>query len=142
MTTDPTAGWLFLQPEQLPDRWKQRARPAVYVPLLSQEIDELLDGHLTGPALTSMEEQLAASIAQGRSIAAIGRQLGVSHRTVERRLSALRERLGVRSSVDLGLALCARGFAVAETPTSPVGGPGGDQPNCIDDSADRQGASP
>jgi DNA-binding CsgD family transcriptional regulator len=117
------AGWLFLQPDRLPDRWRHRARPAVYVPLLAQELDELLDGHLSGPALTSAEERLAALVADGRSVQAIARELGLAHRTIERRIAALRDRLGVRSSADLALALCARGFAMAASPTPAVGGP-------------------
>lgn len=122
MAADTTGGWLFLSPDQLPERWKQRARPAVFVPLLAQEVSELLGGRAHEPALRADEQLLATLFARGLSGAAIARRLGVSHRTVERRLSALRGRLGVQSSVDLGLTLAAQGFAVAERPTAVAGG--------------------
>jgi DNA-binding CsgD family transcriptional regulator len=122
MTYEAAAGWLFLQPDRLPERWRDRARPAVYVPLLSQEIAELLAGRLAGPALTGPEEHLAELVARGLGVPAIARELKVSHRTVERRMAALRERVGARSSVELGQALSASGFALAATPTPGVGG--------------------
>lgn len=122
MNPDATAGWLFVQADRLPERWRQRARPAMYVPLLSAEIEELFSGHLSGPALSQPEQDLAKLLAQGRSASAIARRLGVSHRTVERRLAALRDRLGTGSTAELALALARNGFSMAEGPTPGVAG--------------------
>lgn len=116
MPDDAAAGWLFLDPERLPDRWRDRARPAVFVPLIAQEVEDLLTGRLQGPALNATEQQLAELVARGRSVPAISRLLGVSPRTVERRLAVLRERFGVGSSVDLALELAGRGLGQTNQP--------------------------
>src|SRR4051812_48701684 len=122
MTSDPTAGWLFLQADQVPERWRQRSRPAAFVPLTAGELTDLLGGAPPQRQLTPEEDELVRLVARGRSISAISRELRVSSRTVERRLAVLRERWGVGSSLDLALALAERGFAVAADPTAEVAG--------------------
>lgn len=102
--------WLFMSPQALPQAWRERARPAVFVPLLPAEIQQILGARPAQSTLTADELRLCQLIGQGLTVGALARDLRVSARTIERRLAALRERFGVTSSVDLALLLAARGL--------------------------------
>lgn len=117
MTREPSAGWLFLRPDDVPARWRERAQPAMFIPLHSEETAQLLRGEAAMPALDPGDEQLARLAAEGHTVIAMARELGVSRRTVQRHLAALRERLGVGTALDLAVALATRGFRV--TPAAP-----------------------
>lgn len=118
------AAWLFVRPESVPKKWESRAEPAMFIPLLAEEAAAILEGGITGPTLGDSDELLARLVAQGQTLDAVARQLGVSRRTAQRRLADLRARLGVSNSFDLATVLSARGFRVART--APIGdaGPG------------------
>ena len=110
MTDEEPLGWLFLRSEVVPDRWRDRAQPALLVPLLRGETENLLSEGQVEPEILLRDEPLARLAARGRTAAAIARELGLSRRTVERRLAALRLRLGVDSTAELALVLSQRGF--------------------------------
>lgn len=57
--------------------------------------------------LSPLEEELVAFVAEGLSTKAIASHLGLTPRTVERRLARLRDRLGLSSTAEL-TALLAR----------------------------------
>ncbi len=100
--------WVFIAGE-VPSRWLDRARPGSLVALLPEEADALL-GHDDTETIDDHDRELAHLLARGLTVPAIARQLGVSPRSVDRRLASLRERLGVGSTPELALALARRGF--------------------------------
>ena len=103
----PPAGWLILDDTSAPARWAGRHRSVVLVPLLPDEVSDLLEKGSATPTLTPAEEDLTALVAEGSSTKAIASQLGLTTRTVERRLAKLRDHFGVRSTGEL-TALLAR----------------------------------
>jgi DNA-binding CsgD family transcriptional regulator len=119
---DVPAGWLFLSPEALPDVWRSRAQPAVFVPLMPAEARQLLAGEAAEPTLSARDEKVARLAARGRTADAIARELGISRRTVDRRLALLREQFGVSSSVELGVCLSALGLALSSAAPAGVAG--------------------
>jgi DNA-binding NarL/FixJ family response regulator len=107
---DAAAGWLFIDPDRVPEAWRERARSASYIPLLPDELEAMLrDGH-AHPHIDGDEEQLLKLVASGLSNAEIGRQLGFGQRTVERRLTRIQKRLRVASKKELIEVLLSRGF--------------------------------
>lgn len=124
MRDSEPAAWLFLSPDAVPERWRDRTRPAVYVPLLPDEARQLLSAEApVTPSLSPRDERVARLAAAGRTSASIARELGVSRRTVDRRLAVLRDRLGVTSSVELAVRLSARGLVSPATPPADGGQP-------------------
>jgi DNA-binding NarL/FixJ family response regulator len=104
-------GWLFLPPEAVPPRWRDRAVDVRLVPLLPDEADRLLTDE---PLLTDVDpedERLLMLVARGLSAPSIARELGSAVRTVERRLSRLRERFGVETTAELVALLAREGFS-------------------------------
>ncbi len=107
---DPARGWLLLDGDHVPTRWSSRARSVSLIPLLPDEVRGVLED---GRATSGLEEDdvaLARLVARGLSIRAIVRELGVSQRSVERRLSRLRKQMGAASKGELSARLAERGF--------------------------------
>lgn len=109
--TDTAVAWVFLHPDAVPPAWRDRGRPLVFVPLIADEVQALLGQEPVTPMLRADEHRMASLVAEGRTTVAIARELGVSRSTVQRRLTGLRNRFGVRSQVELALALARQGFA-------------------------------
>ena len=107
---DERAGWVLLPEHAVPEHWRGRAIPMYLVPLLPEEARQVLGSRPAEPAMTPQEEAVACLVARGLTVDAIARQLGISPRSVNRRLARLRERMGVPSTVELGSALARRGF--------------------------------
>ena len=126
---EPPAAWLFLSPDAVPEQWRSRARPAMYVPLLPDETKDLLAARPVLPSLSARDEHVARLAATGRTSASIARELGVSRRTVDRRLAALRDQFGVTSSAELAVRLSAHGLAMTPEPPPVVGGQRSAPPN-------------
>lgn len=118
-TSERAAAWLFVRPDAVPAQWHDRAEPMALIPLVPEEVRHVLG---TAPDVEPGDVRLVRLAARGRTAAAIARDLGVSSRTVERRLAALRQEFGVGSTAELAVALAGRGFAVSEVTTRPVGG--------------------
>ena len=108
MTQDPP-GWLLLSPAAVPDEWRARAVAMSLVPLLPAEAATVLAGGTARPQFAG-EEELLRLVAAGCTRAAIARRLGVSVRTVQRRLARVQESTGVRTLPELTARLAKRGF--------------------------------
>lgn len=103
-------GWLFLAEADIPDRWRERAVPVMFVPLLPEETGEILVGVPARPELTEQDEALLRLMAHDASIQDAADQLGLHIRTVERRLASLRKRFNLTSTAELLRFAARRGF--------------------------------
>ncbi len=102
-------GWLFLRPEAVPDRWRDRTIPMVAVPLAPGEMAQFLaDG--APRELGSEEEELIRLVGRGLSVRAMALELGITPRSVQYRLARLREKFGVKSTTELVAEAARRGF--------------------------------
>jgi DNA-binding NarL/FixJ family response regulator len=96
--------WLLVEPASVPPALRARARTMAVVPLLAVEAQCVLDVASPWAQLSAEDGALAAALVRGQASKVIAHELGVTRRTVERRIGRLRERLGVDSNE----ALCAR----------------------------------
>ena len=103
-------GWVILEPEQVPERWQDRARLMAWVPLLPDEADELLSNGVASPSPTVTDPDFLKLVARGEAPGKIARRLAISTRSVHRRLARLRESVGVTSTAELAAELSRRGF--------------------------------
>lgn len=108
-----TRAWMIVEPADVPHRWEERAVPVLVVPLLPEEATTILRRGQT-PDVDPAEERLARLVAQGRTVDAIARALGITSRSVHRRLVGLRQRLRVGSTAELAAELARRGFGQKE----------------------------
>lgn len=69
------------------------------------------DGEAPSAALTAVEQQIVQMLVTGLTDQAIGRQLGLAERTVQRRVQAIMRRLGVDNRLQLGIRLAEQGWA-------------------------------
>jgi hypothetical protein len=102
-------GWLILDPEHVPEAWRDRAMHMAWVPLLPSEADEILAEGTARPVDMDDPEFLRL-VARGDAAGIIARRLSISTRSVHRRLARLRDSLGVASSAELAAELSRRGF--------------------------------
>ncbi len=109
MGSGPPLGWLILEEATVPERWKDRSRSVVLVPLLPEETAEVLDRGFTAPQFTAAEERLMGHLSEGCSLKVIASRLGVTSRTVERRLARVRERFGLDTTAELKALLARMG---------------------------------
>lgn len=104
-SADPTLvgfeGWVLLSRDAVPDPWKARGVPLVLVPLLHDEARQVTSLARKRPNLDADRLALLQLVMSGLSIDAMARELKVSRRTVERRLSGLRQRFGVDTTAQL-----------------------------------------
>ena len=103
-------GWLFIDPEALPDRWRDRAVTVSLVPLLPGEMSELVDDEGDGFIPQPGDIELIKLVAQGMSAHEMARRLGIATRSVHRRLARLRDRMGVQTTPQLAAEFARRGF--------------------------------
>jgi LuxR family transcriptional regulator len=82
----------------------------MFVPLLPQETDQVLESGSARPEMDAEDEALLRLLARGSTVADTARRLGLHIRTVERRLAALRRRLGVSTTAELVRLLSRGGF--------------------------------
>ena len=115
--------WVLLATDAVPERWRVRAVAVSLVPLVGDEAADLLGGATVRPQLEPLDERLLGLLAGGETVAGIAVEVGVSQRTVERRLATLRRRLGAESTGALALLAARQGFAeLTGEPPGPVGG--------------------
>jgi DNA-binding CsgD family transcriptional regulator len=98
--------WLLLAPDACPDAWLRRAVPVMRVPLRPDEAAAVLDERPRPPSLAS-DEELARLLSRGLSTLQISLALGISPRTVFRRVARLRRDFGASSTKEL-VSLLAR----------------------------------
>jgi DNA-binding CsgD family transcriptional regulator len=101
---------MLLDPERVPARWQARVIHVAIVPLLPEEASEVLSTGSTTPVLGAEDEELVALVSGGLSNEAIARRLGISIRSVQRRLGRLHERYGTNTKAQLVTFLVQRGF--------------------------------
>ena len=102
-------GWLILDPERVPDAWKDRAQPMALVALLPSEAEQILEEGSAEPA-AAHDPDFLRLVARGEAPGTIARRLSISTRSVHRRLARLRESVGASSSAELAAELSRRGF--------------------------------
>ena len=103
-------GWLILDPELVPEAWKERARPLAWVPLLPDEAAQILEEGSAEPAASAHDPEFLRLVARGEAAGVIARRLALSTRSVHRRLARLRDSIGVSSTAELAAELSRRGF--------------------------------
>lgn len=102
--------WILMPPEMVPARWSGRVRALSALPLFPEEVDTFLDKGKLVPVLSPEEEALARFVARGCSPREMAQSLHLGERTVYRRLSTLRKRLGANSAEELVAQLARHGF--------------------------------
>lgn len=103
-------GWVLMDPKDVPEAWRARAVPLALVPMLPEEVGNVLKDGETVPRITGADVLLARAIARGISLAQIARDLRLPLRTVQRKCAQFRERLGVETTAELAAALSKQGF--------------------------------
>ncbi len=120
--TDGVAGWVFLKPSAVPERWAERAVPMVMIPLTADESQSLLDETPIRQDPLAQDADLMRLVARGLSAEVIARRLGIAPRSVYRRLARLRDAFGAASTVELATELARRGFGVTDPTPNGLGG--------------------
>lgn len=110
MSSSDERALLFLSPDDVPPRWRSRAVEVLMVPLLPEEASDVLNRGADQPHLGRDDEELAKLLATGLSATAIASQLGITRRSVQRRVARLRDQVGVRTTGELVSFLARRGF--------------------------------
>ena len=88
--------------------------PALLIPLLPSEFAQLQNGRRVEPRLSSTDERIAGLLAAGVSQSRIAQVVGLSLRTVQRRVGFLKRSFGVQTAQQLANRLAAVGFQTAE----------------------------
>ena len=107
---DGPRGWLFLEADSVPERWRDRAVSVAMVPLLPGEAAQVLAGESAEPEVDETDHLIVALAAEGITIDGIARRIGMSPRGVQLRLARLRDRLRAGSTAELRVLLARRGF--------------------------------
>lgn len=116
------AGWLFLNPSAVPERWAERAVVMAMVPLTAEESMRLLDDSPVKQDPLAQDADLMRLVARGLSAEVIARRLGIAPRSVYRRLARLRDAFGAATTVELATELARRGFGVTDPTPNGTGG--------------------
>lgn len=103
-------GWVILGPQSVPERWRSRAIQMMLVPMLPAEAAQLLSNAPVEDGIASAQVPFVRLLARGLSTAQIARELGISHRTVQRHVARLRDQFGVATIQQLATELARRGF--------------------------------
>lgn len=116
MNTDRV--WLLMAPQDVPQRWANRAQEMLLVPLSPEEAVLLMDRPEDGQealaaggwnSLTPAEAKVVNLAADGLTNPEIGARLYVSPRTVSTHLVHAFRKLGVSSRVELAALVARRG---------------------------------
>ena len=82
----------------------------VLVPLTPAEVSELLSDPPVEQGIAAADLPLIRLVARGQTAPEIARALGVSPRTVYRRVTRMREAFGISTMEELATELARRGF--------------------------------
>jgi DNA-binding CsgD family transcriptional regulator len=102
--------WLFVAPNAVPQRWSHRAIPMSLIPLDRDELAEMLIEGSASPVLDDTDLEIVRLVARGITARRTARMIGISERSVHRRLAALRARYEAQSNAELVAELGRRGF--------------------------------
>jgi DNA-binding NarL/FixJ family response regulator len=117
--------YVLLPAEEIPEAWRGRARSLSMIALLPEERRRLLEEGRISPALEPGDQRIVELVARGWGPSRIAAHIGVSTRTVERRLARLRRRFGGRTSAELTALLAATAVAEPGHEASEEAGPRG-----------------
>lgn len=112
---DARDAWIVVPGTTIAEQWRHRAHPAFLIRLPASELGRVLGvSGVSGiePPLSRDEESVAGLLANDVSQAEIAAELGMSLRTVQRRVGQLRRRLGAPSTRDLCKRLRTMGYGL------------------------------
>jgi DNA-binding NarL/FixJ family response regulator len=101
---------VILSQGEIPDAWTSRAIPLWLVPLTPAEARDLLSDAPVEQDIAGTDLSIVRLVARGLSAAEVSREVGVSLRTVHRRVARLRDEFGVETIQGLATELARRGF--------------------------------
>ena len=101
-------GWLFLDPDLVPEEWQERATTVACIRLLPNEAAALVGKTEALP--TPDEPEFLALVASGLAAEVIAKRVHSAPRSVYRRLARLREYFGVQTTAELVAELSRRGY--------------------------------
>ena len=87
---DFSPAWIVVRGTDVPERWTDRAVPAFVIPLVASELEQMLGSGRAEPHLPADEERIARLLADDLPQTHIAATLGMSLRTVQRRVGLLR----------------------------------------------------
>lgn len=119
MTEVEDGAWVLVPLGHVPEPWKNRAQPVALIPLLPDELADVLSGTAATPTLEERDERIARLLTSGASLAEIGRAVGLSPRGVQHRLAALRRRFGAGTTAELAAYLARHGIGMARNDKDP-----------------------
>lgn len=108
------AGWLLVSPSAVPEEWQSRVIPMSLIPMLPAELAGHFQEDEDDPS--GGDAALLGLVAHGVAKGQIARDLHISIRTLDRRLSRLRQEFGVRSLSELAGVAARRGFGSTQGP--------------------------
>lgn len=103
-------GWLFLEPDAVPESWRARAVYVALVPLLPEEAAQVLADEPARDRSKPEDRDLMRLLAAGTSAAGIARKIGIPVRSVHRRIARLRQAFEVDATAELVARLARAGF--------------------------------
>ena len=104
------ASGLLLISDRIPAAWQSRALRVWFVPLGSAEAFRLLERETPSASIDPEDEPLARLVARGLPAKAIAHELGLTTRSLYRRLARLRLHLEAGSIPELVATLAAAGY--------------------------------
>lgn len=107
---EPTATWLLIASDEVPEQWRGRCMQVSMVRLLPGEAARLLSGNHNGPVFDEDDEELAHLLADGVRVEDIADRMHMTRRSVYRRIARLRAELGVATVAELATKLSRYGF--------------------------------
>ena len=94
------AAWLLLPQSEAPEQWRERAVLAVLIPLTQEEL-QAVTGPRAAVAPASDDDALVRLLISGATHTEMAAELGVSVRTVQRRIARLRRKMNARTTRQL-----------------------------------------
>lgn len=103
-----TAFWMLVPPDtQLPEDWTRRATHVLLISLRPSEIGLLIERK---GDVSDLDASFLMLVSRGLPAQQIAREVGITDRSVYRRLSKLRHEFGVATNAELTAELARRGF--------------------------------
>lgn len=119
MTEGEAGAYVIVPLGQVPEPWQARAQPVALIPMLPEELADVLSGTAASPALEERDERIARLLTTGASLAEIGDAVDLSPRGVQHRLAALRRRFGARTTAELAAYLARHRIGMAQKDNDP-----------------------
>lgn len=102
--------WVLIDRDAVPAELDDRVTSLALLSLLPQEVERLLECTVLSVEFSDEERALARALIIGSPLPVVARELGISPRSVHRRIARLRERMGAPSTESLVATLVRMGF--------------------------------